>query len=101
MTTQRWQDLPDLQAVARAQADGWEIEVDSTGKAGWIPWNKNAWMNYMEYRGRPKQPKTRKIKMLCWWDETTGKKVEQAKDFPVSGCWHRVPSGDSVIEVEE
>jgi len=89
-----------VQAVAQAQADGWEIEVNSTGKAGWIPWNKNAWMNYMEYRGRPKQPKTMLIKMLGWLTDLDGLRWFEEGAVVSAGEWKRVPAEDKVIEVE-
>lgn len=61
-----WLDLATMEDVVRAKVEGWEIEVD-IGPC-WEGWTGKAWLEYMSYRGRPKQPKTKTItlrKALC------------------------------------
>jgi len=100
MTTQEWKDLPDLQSVAQAQADGWEIETNTpTLNYPWVTWPGENWNSFHIYRGRPKQPKTKQVKMLCWYDGALNWYGEN--DVLPQDTWKRVPSEDKVIEVEE
>ena len=66
MMTTEWKDLPTLQDIAEAQAQGWEIQ---TYQCGWEPWPETGWGKSSSYRGRPRQPKTKTItlrKALMW-----------------------------------
>ncbi len=60
MTTENWIDLPTLQDVAKAQADGWEIEIQTDpGNDKYCPWKfweQATWNGGIAYRGRPRQP---------------------------------------------
>jgi hypothetical protein len=95
-----WQDLPNMRAVSVAQNSGWEIEALFGDH--WMLWDGVRWERFRKYHGRPAQPKTsRKVKLLGWWDETTGQMIEHAEGFPISGCWHRVPSKDKTVWVQE
>ena len=96
MTTE-WTDLPTLQDVAKAQVDGWEIEVD-TGPY-WEEWKGAAWMNYMTYRGRPRQPVMRKVKMLCWLDSEGELRWIESDQSPFGSI--RIPALDIEIEIPE
>lgn len=64
MTTENWIDLNDIQAVAIAQSEGWEIESERA--SGWEPWFGEAWYRTVKWRGRPRQPKMKEVKMECW-----------------------------------
>lgn len=97
MTTE-WIELPDLQAVAIAQSKDWEIEVD-TGPH-WEEWKGAAWMNYMNYRGRPRQPKMRTVKMQCWIDDS-GELRWVREWWSPNHDWIRVPAEDKTIEIPE
>lgn len=96
MTTE-WTELNTLQDVAKAQADGLEIEVD-TGPH-WEEWKGTAWMNYMTYRARPRQPKMKKVRMLCWTDGET--LFWNADHLPVPGEWTHISTQDIEIEIPE
>jgi len=54
-----WQDLPNMAAVCTAQADDWEIEEFYMGD--WVRWMQQDWTIGTRYRGRPKQPETKKV----------------------------------------
>ena len=95
-----WTELKTLQDVAKAQADGWEIEARAFGNIQWQSWGGRAWKYDLIYRGRPKQPKMEEVKMLCW-------KVNGRLDWLEEGThvahpsWVRVPAEDKTIEVPE
>lgn len=55
MTTENWIDLNDIQAVAIAQSEGWEIEVEIGEMRA--PWQGDMWRSGYKFRGRPRQPK--------------------------------------------
>ena len=97
MTTE-WTDLPTLQDVAKAQADGWEIEFKS-GKE-WTLWTGKGWYADQRYRARPRQPKMKKVKMLCWLHEN---ELYWLADGVVtdSKFWIRIPAQDIEIEIPE
>lgn len=104
MTQQtEWQDLPDLQAVAKAKADGWEIDryrINEDGVSGWRQWNGIGWSATQSYRGRPRQPATKMIKMLCWFINGHLNWLQEG-NHAAGPDWKRVPSEDKEIEVEE
>lgn len=103
MTTQEWKDLPDLQWVATAQAEGWAIEFRDGSICEWFTWSGRFWNESAEFRGRPKQPKTKQVKILGWLtDRGTLVRIDEMRfsQLDFSG-WRRAPSEDTVIEVEE
>ena len=99
-----WQDLPNMAAVCAVQADRWYIEVKESDGT-WIPWLGNVWSASLDYRGRPKQPKTEKVTLECWMHGSTGstctRKAELNDDLKTNGCWQRFPAGDIEGEVEQ
>ena len=96
MTTE-WTDLPTLVSVCNAQTDGWEIEVN-TGPH-WEEWKGSAWMNYMEVRARPRQPKMKKVKMLCYYNGGSLLWVNE-DTYMHSRCIY-IPAQDIEIEIPE
>ena len=58
MTAENWIDLNDIQAVAIAQSEGWEIECAAGEAYTYFTWNSDMWSAVRRYRGRPRQPKT-------------------------------------------
>lgn len=57
-----WKDLPNMEDVARAKVEGWEIEhAPGANKTMWSPWSGLTWHSDRPFRGRPKQPKTKTI----------------------------------------
>jgi len=102
MTTE-WIELSDLQAVALAQKEYWEIEYYRRmfdKEDGWWAWGGVIWSENIKYRGRPAQPKMKKVKMLCYTNEITidwkNESLEVDEDL-----WIRVPSQDIEIEVPD
>jgi hypothetical protein len=83
-----WMDLTNIEDVARAKVEGWEIEID-TGPY-WEAWTGKAWMEYMSYRGRPAQPKTKIITLrkalflsgpIGYWTTECDEKYSEASYF--------------------
>ena len=100
MTTE-WTDLPTLQDVAKAQADGWEIEV-MTWK-DWCSWVAGSWDKNWKFRARPPKPKAKMTKFLGWMSEG-GLLVEIDEAMCTSSRvehYRRVPSRDFEAEVLE
>jgi hypothetical protein len=95
-----WQDLPDLQAVSKAQAEGWEIEI-LTLYGAWMKWGGKVWDFCKEYRGRPAQPKTKVVTSECWRHKTNGQLAwrEPYSDEHFISEWQRFPCGDRTGEV--
>lgn len=98
---QEWKDLPDLQWVATAQAEGWEIEV-CVDRTLWLHWDGEFWLDRNQYRGRPKQPKKTTVTSECWRWKTGGDLSWNTPNAerPSEG-WQRFPAGDITGEVEE
>ena len=92
-----WQDLPNMFDVCTAQADGWEIEVIIRGELE--GWTGRSWSNAFYYHGRPKQPKTKTVKLLCFFDGYDLLWTTRHDDI-VAG-YQRVPSEDKTVEVEQ
>lgn len=99
MTTE-WLDLPDLQAVAIAQSKDWEIEVCWNEDDYWNSWGGQVWQDDINFRARPRQPKMRKVKMLCWLHEN---ELYWLADGVVTDCkyWIRILAQDIEIEIPE
>jgi len=93
-----WQDLPNLAAVCAVQADRWYIEVKESDGT-WIPWLGNVWSASWDYRGRPRPPKIKKVKLLGWiTDFGCLALYREGPEMP--NGWCRVPSEDKTVEVE-
>ena len=95
---ENWIDLNDLQAVAIAQSEGWEIECHGTS-GSWCSWNSISWHTDLQYRGRPRQPKTREVKMECFLID--GELHWRDEKLSVLEHWIRQPHRDIVVEVPE
>jgi len=105
MTTQDWKNLTTLQAVAKAQADGWEIEIQADPGNDkfypWKRWNEVGWHSRALYRGRPKQPKTRTVTSECWRHKDSGDLTWRDAGRDLLYDWQRFPAGDITGEVTE
>lgn len=95
-----WKDLPTMQDVARAQADGWEIEV-SNGTSSWHAWKGISWHSDLKFRARPRQPKMKKVKSLCWRHAELGNLSWWVETFTPTQVWQRVQSEDRELEVPD
>ena len=92
-----WRELKTLQDVAEAQKNGDEIEV-SDDYVSWKSWFEKSWHFSARYRARPRQPKMKQVKMLCWF---AGNELHwYGEDVALCGC-ARVPSEDKTIEIPE
>ena len=86
--------------VIKAWADGAEIEVRTS--TGWVYTSNPSWDRVNEYRVKPSEPVTRKVKMLAWYDSATCKLLWASEvRGVVSDFWKRVPAEDKTIEVEK
>ena len=95
-----WIKLNDIQSVAMAQANGWEIEALASD-CGWYPWIGASWAMNTGYRGRPRQPKKATVTSECWRDKISGTLHWQKYGHSVKPDWQRFPAGDITGEVEE
>ena len=94
-----WQALPTFQDVAKAQANGWEIEVKSARE--WVRWNGTSWLSLTMFRGRPAQPKATTVTSLCWRNKWDGNLCWYSHGNTPSSDWQRFHCGDISGEVEE
>ena len=96
MTTE-WTELNTLQDVAKAQADGWEIEHYNHPSDYWNVWPQRGWSIQGKYRARPRQPKMKKVKMLCWFDGFA--LFWRKESMNLDKQWIRLPAQDIEIEI--
>ena len=100
MTTENWIDLNDIQAVACAQADGWEIIATfGYNNTAWEPWSGEYWLNSRKFRGRPRQPKMKEVKMECFLID--GELRWRDENLSILGDWVRQPQHDLIAKVSE
>lgn len=92
-----WTELPDLPSVAKAVTDGWEIEFLQHGV--WTRWTGNNWSKDGPFRGRPKQPRMKKVVSECWRHQLNGN-LSWGTGFNC-GNWQRFSAGDFTGEVED
>ena len=101
MTTENWIDLNDIQAVAIAQSEGWEIEIQSdAGNDKYCPfkaWDGRHWNTGYLFRGRPRQPKMKEVKMLCFLID--GELRWRNENLSVLQSWVRQPHLDTIAVV--
>ena len=95
-----WIELKDLQVVAKAQADGWEIELYN-GLDQWVSWNGSVWSASCCFRGRPPQPQTKKVKSICWRGKVEGGLYWTNPERTSVPSYQRFPAGDIEGEVIE
>ena len=98
MTETEWKDLPTMPDVAGAQLAGWEIQ-HSDNKQYWAPWVGEVWSTHKIYRARPRQPKMKKVKMLCWY--ANRQLIWCEENFASLDHWRRVSVEDKEIEVQD
>ena len=94
-----WRELPTMADVAAAQAAGDEIEYLYCGR--WVAWYGTTWDLYRDFRARPRQPKTKKLKIYGYLDMVTGRTFTVVRGMTISGNAIPYPKLDDEIEVEE
>jgi hypothetical protein len=87
-----WTDLKDLQAVADAQSEGWEI-ITRDGDGYWVPWRGRDWDVGNPYRGRPAQPK--KTVIPCYF---TGNGLTWS--LASKSDWVHIPERDITVTIK-
>ncbi len=97
MENNDWVELKTGKEVFDRHAENWEIEV-YTGTHQ-EEWQGKAWMHYMRYRGRPRQPKMKEVKMECWIN-SSAELVWREESFPLDRAI-RQPHLDMVAKVPE
>ena len=100
MTTE-WKDLPTLQDVAEAQAQGWKIEFANSSSQIFATWSGLAWHADRQFRGRPRQPAMKKVKLEAWLSEYELRWLNVEAGNKPAPHWIRVPSEDKEIEVQD
>ena len=98
-----WTPLSTLQDVAKAQAECWEIEIQTDpGNDKYCPWKfweQQHWHRGHLYRGRPRQPKMKEIKMECLLID--GELHWRNENMSVLQSWIRQPHLDLIAKVPE
>jgi hypothetical protein len=100
MTTE-WKDLPTMQDVACAQADDWDIQWATRGDQVWAVWLGELWASKYIFRGRPRQPKMKKVKILSYMHIGCGDIIFRFEAEEVANHWIRIPSEDKIVEIPE
>lgn len=105
MTTENWIDLNDIQAVAIAQSEGWEIEMQTDPGndkyCPWGSWGQQYWHSGYLYRGRPRQPKMKEVKILAYFSANYKALAWYAETESVPAFWVRQPHLDMIAKVPE
>ncbi len=100
MTTEtKWIPLPTLQAVAKAQADDFVIERRAHETYVWQHWKECVWDADWQFRGRPRQPKMKEVKMECFLIDRELRWRDEG--LSILGDWIRQPILDLVAKVPE
>jgi len=97
MTTE-WKDLPTLPDVGEAQLEGWEIQTDA-GTNTFAEWAGKNWVARWNFRGRPRQPAMKKVKLEAWLSEYELRWLNVEAGNKPAPHWVHVPSEDKEIEV--
>jgi hypothetical protein len=90
-----WIDLNDIEDVARAKVEGWEIESRSHETSEWRKWNGTYWGAGYLFRGRPKQPQ--EVIYECY--DVDGRLEWWHPKRNVAKPWPRHPELDKTIKV--
>ncbi len=98
MTTEtEYIDLPTLQDVAKAHAEGWEIEFYHRGE--YCCWDGMHWNKAYMFRGRPRQPVMKEVKMECFLIDRELRWRDEG--LSILGDWIRQPRLDLIAKVPE
>ena len=100
MTTENWIDLPTMQNVAKAKADEWEVTYCHELSDKWDEWKGSWWDDNYTFRGRPRQPVMKEVKLECW---LVSGRIEflQEQTYKSGPSWKRQPHLDMVANVPE
>jgi hypothetical protein len=97
---EEWKDLPTLPDVGAAQLEGWEIQrLNTVNPTLWSDWDGCAWVSHWAFRGRPRQPKMKKVTSFCYravngallWDNADVKNVANFLRFPAGDFEGEIP----------
>ena len=96
-----WKEITDPEELFRLKREGWEIEL--ANGTSWGLWAGTIWSAVYKFRARPPQPKTKKVKMLCWFDGTWLQYAteDHSKGLASATKWIRIPAEDKEIEVQD
>jgi hypothetical protein len=94
MTFENWTDLKNLQTIADAQSEGWEIQI--RGCNGWNNWDETYWNSNCCYRGRPRQ---QAVVYSCF--DVDGQLMWFHPMRVIHPEWTRIPQFDKVVEAAE
>ena len=81
-------------------SEGWEIEWrDPLNYPHWELWDGKGWSVRWQFRGRPRQPAMKKVKILAYMHIGIGDIIFRFETEEISNRWIRIPSEDKEIEV--
>lgn len=92
-----WVLLNTMLDVAKAQADGWEIQESVDGMS-WYYYDCKFWAVGLQYRGL-KPPEKRIVTNYCWRHRTGGTIVWADPSETYGVEWVRFPAGDITGEI--
>ena len=91
----KWERITDPKELFRLYEKNWDIEV--TAGTVWVPWDGKVWNSSWSFRARPPKPKTKQVKMLCYYSALSI--VWRTEDYEAPASWIRQPNLD-MIELE-
>jgi hypothetical protein len=96
MTFENWTDLKDLQTIADAQSEKWEIQYRHMAKEHWNEWSGTWWNEDSLFRGRPRQ---QAIVYSCF--DVDGQLMWFHPMRVIHPEWTRIPQFDKIVEAAE
>ena len=93
-----WKNITDPEELFKLKREGWEIEFANSSSQVFAKWFGLAWNAGWKFHARPRQPKMKKVKLLCFYN---GKNLFWAESGEGYAYRCRVPSEDKEVEIPE
>ena len=99
--TDNWKEITDPEEIFKLKREGWEIQIQSdAGNDKYCPfkdWDGRHWNTGYLFRGRPRQPKMKEVKMECLLID--GELHWRSEYMSVLQSWIRQPQHDLIAKV--
>lgn len=100
MENNDWVELKTGKEVFDRHAENWEIQrLNATNPPTWAQWSGATWCSPDCFRGRPRQPKVKEVKMLCYY--TSDQLLWIPAELKAQKSWIRQPHLDMIAKVPE
>ena len=93
-----WKEITDPEELFRLKREGWEIQTDA-GTNTFAEWVGENWYARWYFRGRPRQPAMKKVKLEAWLSEYELRWLNVEAGNKPAPLWIRVQSEDKTVEV--